>query len=188
MEINQKTIIRDDNELIRQPSVDVTLPLSAEDAQLMKDMYNYVKESTNEEIAAEKDLRPAVGISAIQVGVNKKMCAIVCTDYDKNDEEVTYEYCLVNPRIVSSSVQQAYLANGEGCLSVDDEHKGLIYRSARVKVVGFDTLTNKEVTIRARGFLAIVLQHEIDHFSGTLFYDHIDKNDPFKKLDGAIEI
>ena len=48
--------------------------------------------------------------------------------------------------------------------------------------------TNKDITIRARGYLAIVLQHEIDHFSGILFYDHINKKDPFKEVEGALVI
>ncbi|MCI5774178.1 MAG: peptide deformylase [Erysipelotrichaceae bacterium] len=188
MIINQQTIIKDTDPKIREKSLPVQLPLSKEDEALMKDLYTYVKESIDPDIAEAKDLRPAVGISAIQVGINKQMCAVVCTDIDKDGNEINYEYCLVNPKIISSSIQKAYLANGEGCLSVEDDHKGYVYRSARIKVKGFDTLTNKEITIRAQGFLAIVLQHEIDHFSGTLYYDHISKNDPFMKNDDAIEI
>lgn len=188
MIINQETIVKDTDPRIRERSLPVSLPLSEQDAALMQDLYTYVKESIDPQIAEEKNLRPAVGISAIQVGINKQMCAIICSDIDKNGNEVNYEYCLVNPKIISSSIQQAYLANGEGCLSVEDDHQGYVYRSARVKVKAFDVLTNKEITIRAQGFLAIVLQHEIDHFSGTLYYDHISKNDPFIKNDDAIEI
>ena len=54
-----------------------------------------------------------------------------------------------------------------------------IYRSARVKVKGYDLLTDSNVEIKASGYLAIVLQHELDHFKGILFYDHINKKDPF---------
>ena len=39
--------------------------------------------------------------------------------------------------------------------------------------------------IVARGYDAIVLQHEIDHLDGILFYDRIDKMDPFKTIPGA---
>jgi peptide deformylase len=39
--------------------------------------------------------------------------------------------------------------------------------------------------IQAEGFDAIVLQHEIDHLNGILFYDHLDKVDPFKELPHA---
>lgn len=183
MIINNDTIIKDDNPLIRQRSEDVVLPLSKEDEALLMDMYNYVNESTIEEIAKEKNLRPAVGISAIQVGVLKKMTAIILKD---ENGEIVKQYALVNPKIVSSSLEKAYLKSGEGCLSVDGEHQGYIYRSARVKVKGYDLLTKENVEIKANGYLAIVLQHELDHFKGKLFYDYINPNNPFYEDDNAL--
>lgn len=188
MLINNDTIIKDTDERIRQVSEDVELPLSAEDESLLRDMFQYVVDSTDEEKAEKFNLRPAVGISAIQVGVPKKMTAIVVDDNDKNGNPVRYEFMLVNPKIVSSSIQQAYLSGGEGCLSVVDEHEGYVPRSARVKVRAFDLVTNQYIEIRAAGYLAIVLQHELDHFKGTLFYDHINAKDPFRQIPGAIEI
>ncbi len=176
MIINNKTIIKDNDPLIRKRSVDVAFPLSEEDKQLLLDMHDYVYESTIDDIAKEKDLRPAVGISAVQVGVLKKMTAIILKDEEGN---IVVDYALVNPKIVSNSLEKAYLKSGEGCLSVDGKHEGYVYRSARVKVKGYDLLTQKDVEIKANGYLAIVLQHELDHFRGTLFYDHINKKDPF---------
>lgn len=176
MIINNDTIIKDNDSRIREKSKDVVLPLSEEDKQLLLDMHKYVYDSTIEEIAEKENLRPAVGISAIQVGVPKKLTAIILKD---SEGKVLVEYCLVNPKIVSSSIEKAYLKNGEGCLSVEAEHDGYIYRSARVKVKAYDLLTNSEVVIKASGYLAIVLQHELDHFKGILFYDHINKVNPF---------
>ena len=175
MLINNDTIIKDDNDLIRQKSSDVSMPLSDEDKQLLLDMLKYVDDSTNEEIAEKQNLRPAVGISAIQVGVPKKMTAVILKD---EEGKKIYEYALVNPKIISNSIEKTYLATGEGCLSVPDEHKGYVYRSARIKVKGFDILQNKEILIKASGYLAVVLQHELDHFKGVLFYDHINSANP----------
>ena len=175
MLINNDTIIKDNNDLIRRKSNDVSLPISDEDRSLLLDMLKYVDDSTNEELAKENNLRPAVGISAIQVGVPKKMTAIILKDGEGNK---VYEYALVNPKIISNSVEKTYLATGEGCLSVEEDHPGYIYRSARVKVKGFDIIQNKEILIKADGYLAVVLQHELDHFKGILFYDHINKVDP----------
>lgn len=175
MLINNDTIIKDDNDLIRQKSSDVSMPLSDEDKSLLLDMLKYVDNSTIEEIAEKENLRPAVGISAIQVGVPKKMTAIILKD---GEGKKVYEYALVNPKIVSNSVEKTYLSSGEGCLSVAEEHQGYVYRSARVKVKGFDILQNKEVLIKADGYLAVVLQHELDHFKGILYYDHINKANP----------
>lgn len=176
MLINNETIIKDDNPLIREKSENVKLPLSKEDRDLLMDMVKYVDESTIEEIAKEKNLRPAVGISAIQVGVKKKMTAIILKDENGNK---AYEYALVNPKIVSESVEKSYLKYGEGCLSVANEHEGYIYRHSRVKVIAYDAIQDKNIEIKASGYLAIVLQHELDHFKGILFYDYINGKDPF---------
>ena len=175
MLINEDTIIKDDNDLIRQKSADVSMPLSKQDKDLLLDMLKYVDDSTDEEIAKQNNLRPAVGISAIQVGIAKKLTAIILKDSENNK---IHEYALVNPKIISNSIEKSYLAAGEGCLSVAEEHNGYVYRSARVKVKGFDILQNKEIVIKADGYLAIVLQHELDHFKGILYYDHINKMNP----------
>ena len=188
MLINNDTIIKDTNPLIREKSEPVSLPLSQEDEQLLRDLFQYVKDSTDEEKAEKMNLRPAVGISAIQVGIKKQLTAVIVDDADKNGEPEHFEFMLVNPKIISSSLQKAYLSSGEGCLSVVEEHEGYVVRSARVTVKAFDLLQNKEVTIRARGYLAIVLQHELDHFKGTLFYDYIDPKNPQKTVPGALVI
>lgn len=178
MLINNDTIIKDSDELIRRKSADVSLPLSEEDKTLLMEMLQYVDESTIEEIAKEKNLRPAVGISAIQVGVPKKMTAVIIKDEEGNK---ICEYALVNPKIISNSVEKACLSSGEGCLSVVEEHEGLVYRSARIKVKAYDAIRDENIIIKADGYLAIVLQHELDHFKGILFYDHINKDDPYHK-------
>ena len=177
MEINRKTIVRDTDPILRSRSAKVALPLSEEDRTLLTAMHQYVKDSQDDEIAQEKDLQSSIGIAAIQVGVPKRMIAVVVGDD---------EYALANPRIVSRSVKKAYLADGEGCLSVKDEHPGYAYRNARVVVEGYDLLQDKPVRIEADDLLAICLQHEIDHLSGKLFYDRIDPKNPFYEDPDAI--
>ncbi|MBO4920175.1 MAG: peptide deformylase, partial [Erysipelotrichaceae bacterium] len=168
MLINNDTIIKDNDSLIREKSADVSLPLCAEDKETLLQMLKYVDNSTIEEIAEKENLRPAVGISAIQIGIPKKMTAIILKDDEGNK---LCEYALVNPKIVSNSVEKTYLQSGEGCLSVAEEHEGYVYRSARVKVRAYDALQDKQIEIKAQGYLAVVLQHELDHFKGILFYD-----------------
>lgn len=188
MLINNDTIIKDSDPFIREKSQPVKLPLDTEDEQLLRSMYQYVEDSTDPEKAEKYNLRPAVGISAIQVGSAKQMTAIIVNETDRDGNPVKYSFMLVNPKIVSYSVQQAYLGSGEGCLSVVEDHPGYILRSARIKVKAFDLIQNKDITIRAGGYLAIVMQHEFEHFKGILFYDHIDPKNPFKVPDDAIEI
>ncbi|MEG0823344.1 MAG: peptide deformylase [Erysipelotrichaceae bacterium] len=184
MLINNDTIVKDNESIIRNKSEMVSLPINKEDREILMDMLNYVRRSRDPEIAEAENLRPAVGISAVQIGVLKQLVAIV---YDEYEDEVI-ELALVNPKIVSHSVQSSYLKTGEGCLSVIDEHVGYVPRHARVTIKAYDLLQDKEITIKAKGYFAIILQHEIDHLSGNLFYDHINSAEPWKKLKDAIEV
>jgi len=176
MKINIDNIIKDDNPLIRERSLPVELPLSVEDKSLMEDMISYVKRSTDEELAEKENLRPAVGISAIQVGQAKQMLYVLINDEEGNP---FFECALVNPKVLSTSVEKAYLGTGEGCLSVPIDHPGYVYRSRKIKVKAYDYLSDQEVEIKCSGYPAIVLQHELDHLKGILYYDYIDENNPY---------
>ena len=109
------------------------------------------------------------------------------TDEEGNVTKST-DYALANPKIVSYTPKQSYLKTGEACLSVPEDVKGYVPRHAKITVEGFDVLTNKDVKIVARGFLAICLQHELDHFDGVLYYDHINKEYPLVPIENAMVI
>lgn len=183
MEINTETIIHDDDPRIRQHSADVELPLSEENKELLTAMHQYVVESKIPEIAEAKKLQPAVGIAAIQLGIPLKMIAV-----HTGDEEEDISYALVNPRITMKSRKLAALGSGEGCLSVPDGHEGYVCRPNKIRVKGYDLLTDQDVVIEAEGYSAIVLQHEIDHLTGKLYYDHIDPAHPQSAPAGTIII
>lgn len=184
-----KDIIDDTDPLLRQKSQEVPLPLSKEDHDLILSMYEYLENSQDDEIAEKYGLRAGVGIAAIQLGIPKRMCAILIQDYDEDGNVTGKEaYALVNPKIVSYTPKMAYLKAGEGCLSVLNDHEGYVHRHAKVTIKGYDELTHQNVTIVARGYNAIVYQHELDHFEGKLFYDHINKDYPFMAQPNAMEI
>ena len=170
-------IVKDSNPIMRKRSLPVDLPLSAEDKKTLDDMLEYLKLSQDEEYAAKHNIRAGVGIAAIQIGLLKRM---FCIYYETEDGIVQYQ--LVNPKIIEYSVKKCALQNGEGCLSVDGEHPGLSHRYYKIKMQAFDALTNQDIVITARGFDAIVLQHEYDHLDGKFFYDRIDQNNPNQKL------
>lgn len=181
--INMDTIIQDPSPLLREKSQKVSLPLSREDAQLMEELFNYVILSTDQEKAQALNLQPAVGIAAVQAGYLKRMCAVVVEEFDpKTEASVVHKYALINPIIVSKSEKKIALKDGEGCLSIRQPHEGYVFRSKRIKVRAYDYLTKQNVTIAASGYLAIVLQHEIDHLNGILFYDHINKENPWVQI------
>ena len=68
-------------------------------------------------------------------------------------------------------------------LSVDREVKGLIHRPRKITVefdnFDFETGEVKHVRMRLKDYIAVVFQHENDHLSGKLFFDHINKENPF---------
>lgn len=184
-----KDIVFDNNKLIREISQEVELPLSKEDENLLMEMHQFLINSQDEELSEKYDIRPGVGIAAVQVGVLKRMCAIHYITYDdEGNIKKIDDYALVNPRIISHTEKKSYLRDGEGCLSVKEDVSGYVPRYAKVTVKGYDALTKKDVTIVARGFLSICLQHELDHFDGKLYYDHINKDNPKAPIENAMII
>ena len=170
-------IVKDNNPIMRKKSLPVELPLSAEDKATLDEMLNYLKLSQDEEYARKHNIRAGVGIAAIQIGLLKRM---FCIYYETDNGPVQYQ--LVNPKIIEYSIRKCALRDGEGCLSVDGEHPGLSHRYYKIKMQAYDALSDRDIIITARGFDAIVLQHEYDHLDGLFFYDRIDQNNPLKQL------
>ena len=106
-----------------------------------------------------------VGLAAPQVGRNIRVL-VVDVPLPESDEREFYE--LVNPEIVSS---RGFQAGEEGCLSVPGFFAN-IRRKKHVHVSALDR-RGKHFTIDAVGMLSRVLQHEIDHLDGILFFDRL---------------
>ena len=181
--ITMKDIIRDGHPTLRAIAKEVPLPPSEEDKKILASLLEYVINSQDPVIAKEKNLRPGVGLAAPQFNVSKRMIAIHATD----EKDVQHTYALFNPKIISHSVEKTYLAQGEGCLSVDEPIPGYVPRYRKITVTG-TTLEGKEVRLRLKGYIAIIFQHEIDHLNGIMFYDHINKENPFQPIENAVPI
>ena len=173
--IKTTDILDEKNKLLRMTSDEVIFPLDKSDLKLIDDMLEHLVNSQIEEIAKEYDLRPGMGLAAIQMGVKKRYFVIAHEQEDKTFKR----YVIVNPKIISHSEELVYANGGEGCLSINREVEGIVPRHARVTVECKDALGNP-LKIRAREELAIAVQHEIDHLNGILFIDKINKDDPYK--------
>lgn len=173
--ILMKDIVRDGDPVLRKVAAPVAFPLNKEDHQLAKDMMGYLINSQDPEIAKKHQLRAGVGLAAPQVGRSIKMAAVLVPD---NDGNIVLQEILCNPVITRESVRPAALAEGEGCLSVDEDVPGYVVRHDRITIRYQDINGDKKV-LRLKDYPAIVCQHEIDHLNGHLFYDHIDKKHPF---------
>ena len=176
--LKMKDILDEKDKRLRLVSKDVTFPLSKEDKKVINEMVEYLTNSQIERLAEKYDLRPGMGMAAIQLGVPKRFLTIV----HEIDEEEFDTYIICNPKIISNSLEKIYVEMGEGCLSVNRDVEGIVPRYARVTVEGYDVDGNK-IRIRAKEELAIAFQHEIDHLNGILFTDYIDKKNPYKDSD-----
>ena len=176
--LRTKDIVDEKNKILRTVSKEVEFPLSNEDLKTIDEMIEYLTNSQIDALAEKYDLRPGMGLAAIQLGIPKRYLTIV---HEVDDGEFD-TYVVINPKIVSTSLEKIYVEDGEGCLSVNRETTGIVPRFARITIEGYDTEGN-QIKIRAREELAIAFQHEIDHLNGILFIDHIDKKNPFKDQD-----
>ena len=178
-----KIYTKDDN-VLHEKAKAVSFPLSEETKKTVLDMVQYLKDSQDPELSEKYHIRSGVGIAAPQIGISERFFAI----YFEDENGKMYEYGLVNPKIISSSVKKAYLKTGEGCLSVPVDVKGYVYRYYKITLKGYDVVSDREVTLKLSGYPAIVFQHEYDHLDGILYYEKIDKENPFRADDNAIAI
>ncbi|MCI8461079.1 MAG: peptide deformylase, partial [Bacilli bacterium] len=163
---------------LRVKSKDVEFPLKKEDKELIDTMIEYLHNSQIDELAEKYDLRPGMGLSAIQLGVAKRYFVVV-NEIGEGEFET---YVLINPKMISNSMEQIYVTDGEGCLSVNRPVEGIIPRYARVTMEAYD-MEGRKIHVRAREELSVCFQHELDHLNGILFTDHIDPKNPYKGQD-----
>jgi len=139
---------------LRAPSEPVRM-VADETRKLMDDMYETM-------IAA-----PGLGLSAIQVGIDKRVVVVRAPEDDKEKEPKTLY--LANPVITWES--QQHVICEEGCLSIPEQYVDL-ERPAEVGV-RFLNQENTEQEIKVSGLLARCLQHELDHLEGILLIDRV---------------
>lgn len=168
-------IIREGDPILRTVTEPVSVPPSEEDKEEMAAMMLFLKNSQDPELSKKYKLRAGVGLSANQIGLNKRMFAALLTD----DKGVDREIALFNPKIISHSTTMVYIPESEGCLSVDRPIQGFVPRYEKVQIKAWNE-NGEEIKVRYKGFNAIVMQHEIDHLNGIMFYDRINKDNPFK--------
>ena len=113
---------------------------------------------------------PGVGLAANQVNIAKRFIVVDAgNNSDEDDEEARNPMCLINPEIVfRSDTLRSY---EEGCLSLPDVRVE-IERPDRITVRYLDR-DGAHAEFEAEGFLATVIQHEVDHLDGRLIIDFL---------------
>ena len=188
--IDMDDIIREGNSTLRAVAEDVTFPLSDQEIILGEKMMQFLHHSQDPVMAEKLGLRGGVGLAAPQLDISKRIIAVLVPnpeDADGNPPKEAYslQEVMYNPKVVAHSVQDAALGDGEGCLSVDRNVPGYVVRHARVTVEYF-TKDGEKKRIKLKGYNSIVVQHEIDHTNGIMFYDRINPNNPFEIKEGLL--
>ncbi len=152
--------------------------------EITDDTLTLIKEMTDAALDWEAS-RPheiSAALAAVQIDALERV-VIVRSDFDdKTSNEFT---TLINPEIVK--YEGKLVADYEGCLSVKNVY-GKVPRYSKIRVRAINT-DGQEVRFKAEGFLARVIQHEIDHTNGIVFIDHIkDSVKAFYTLDAKGEL
>jgi peptide deformylase len=113
---------------------------------------------------------PGVGLAAPQVDESIRLIVVEFGD-EENEETPPKLYVIANPEITRSS--QDTLVGTEGCLSIPGI-QGDVERFVTVTVKGLNR-QGRPMTVKAKGWLARIFQHEIDHLDGILFVDRAEK-------------
>lgn len=166
LEDMKREIVEVPNPILRMKSEPVR-EINREVLRLVEDMKDTLKIQSDP---------GGAGLSAPQIGVNLRV-AVVSKDVEQQNtsgaENVGSKesvMVLINPVILDASERKQHIM--EGCLSVPGKW-GLVPRARKIKI---ETLTpeGKRVKFRAKGLLACVIQHEIDHLDGILFMDKVE--------------
>ncbi len=176
MQMTKDDIITLPNEHLRQKSEKIR---DIDEATL-----TLIQEMTDAAIDWEMS-RPheiSAALAAVQVDALQRV-VIVRSDFE--DKENNHFTALINPEIVKyeGNIVEDY----EGCLSVKDVY-GKVPRYSKIRVRAVN-IEGQEVRFKAEGFLARVIQHEIDHTNGIVFIDHIkEATKAFYRLDDKGEL
>ena len=168
--------VEEEARLLRRQADDLPVPF---DARAKKDIATLINAFMKRD--------DALGLAAPQIGISKKIVIFKNKNFDikgapksKDDYDV-----LVNPRI--TQIRGDLEKMNEGCLSCPDINVE-ISRATEIKVRAYDQ-DGRKVNKRYTGFLARIVQHELDHIEGRLIIDHEgtlsyprEKSEFFEKL------
>ncbi len=114
---------------------------------------------------------PGVGLAAPQVGIAERVIVVEYAQDEEQEDAPKKLYVMVNPEIKTASEETE---DGiEGCLSVPG-WQGEVERALTVTVKG-QSRRGQPMKVKAKGWMARIFQHEIDHINGVVFTDRAKK-------------
>jgi peptide deformylase len=124
--------------------------------------------------------KKGVGLAAIQIGIPKRVLIVNLPEDDSEDATIKKEETLeiINPVFTT---MEGKCKNQEGCLSVPGFYED-VERSKHI-VMEYQDRFGVQKVIDSDEFLAIALQHEMDHLDGKVFVEKLSilKRKKFEK-------
>ena len=154
-------------------------PRLKEVCAFIEDFDASVEELLRDLVDTMVDAGHSVGIAAPQIGVIRRAAVVDVSKSKLGKKEENHGLLqMVNPTIIEKAGSQVVR---EGCMSVPD-YTGNVTRAEAIVVQFLDQNRQLQV-IRAEGFEAIAIQHELDHLDGFLFLDRVSslKSDLFRR-------
>ncbi len=149
-------IITSENSILRQKAKKVHR-FDSSIAKLIDDLFETMR------------VAPGVGLAAPQIAVSLR---VFVAEYED------HKVAMVNPEIIKAEGEEL---GSEGCLSIPGYVGDNIRRATKIVVKGQDA-RGKPMRIRAEGWFARILQHEIDHLDGILFLDRLDRPEDLREV------
>jgi peptide deformylase len=120
---------------------------------------------------------PGVGLAGPQVGVMRRIIVVFVPGEYIGEGEPDIRTTLINPEIIKGHGCEVAT---EGCLSIPSWVGDVPrYEAITVKAMNLD---NKEIRIKAKGYFARVIQHEVDHLDGILFVDRVEDKSTLREV------
>ncbi len=151
-----RSIVLVGEEILRQKSLPITLFKIKELELLQNDLRDTL-------LAFWEKNDYGRGIAAVQIGILKRAIYVKTS---------LFEGMLLNPIIIKKSKKMFW--TWDSCFSANISFFVKILRYYEIEVEYFDLIGERKI-IKAEGDLSELLQHELDHLEGILFFDYLDK-------------
>jgi len=153
-------INEEDTRILRASSIEKPLPYDTETVEAIRALWDTFLERDD-----------SVGLAAPQIGINLRIIAVRTRNFDDRDPSKRRldSEILVNPRITQTRGDLVRME--EGCLSCPGVRVE-INRFDEIKLRAFDDESGRKINKRYTGFVARIIQHEIDHLDGKLIVDY----------------
>lgn len=141
---------------------EIVTEFNAELHQIVDDMLETLRNTNN-----------CAGLAATQLAFDNPKKITVINDYRNSEQHPSQEdaIALINPEIIHA---EGEWLEPEGCMSVPGGIYEVIKRAGKVRVKAYDRHGNP-FEIEGEGYMAKLLQHEIDHLNGIIFIDRVSR-------------